>query len=143
MEEGGGRCSADGGERVEGKAGQGCCAACVASAWRPRGERALTLSGAARGNGAAQRGDRPGARAGLGRGERSAGRRGAWAGFGWRARKEAAARERRKPFFKFYFQEIFKYQFSNIILSKKMTSFENVPKIKNCLEFNPLIFLLL
>jgi len=35
-----------------------------------------------------------------------------------------------KHFFNFKFQEIFKYQFSNIILSKKMTSFENVPKIK-------------
>ena len=62
---------------------------------------------------------------------RGALRGGAWAGFGWRARREAAARERREPFFKYYFQGIFfKYQFSNIIFSKKMTSFENVPKIK-------------
>ena len=35
-----------------------------------------------------------------------------------------------KPFFKFYFQGISKYQFSNTLLSKKMTSFENGPKIK-------------
>ena len=58
-------------------------------------------------------------------------RRGAWAGFGWWARREAVARERREPFFKFYFQGIFKYQFSNTLSSKKMTSFENVPKIKD------------
>ena len=42
--------AADEGERVEGEAGQGCRAACVAGAWRPRGERALTRSGVARGN---------------------------------------------------------------------------------------------
>ena len=43
---------------------------------------------------------------------------------------------RRRPrkiemeFFSIYFQEIFKCHLSNIILSKKMTSFENVPKMK-------------
>ena len=44
------------GARVEGEAGRGCRAACVVGAWRPRGERRLTRSGAARGNrlGAAQ-----------------------------------------------------------------------------------------
>jgi len=47
-----------------------------------------------------------------------------WAG------NEAAAREMKEAFFNLYFQEIFKCQLSNIILSKKMTSFENVPKIK-------------
>ena len=37
-------------EHREGGADRGCRAACVAGAWRPRGERALTRSGAARGN---------------------------------------------------------------------------------------------
>ena len=32
-----------------------------------------------------------------------------WAGFGRGPRNEATARERRKAFFKLYFQEIFKY----------------------------------
>ena len=36
----------------------------------------------------------------------------------------------RKTLFHLYFQEIFKHQLSNIILSKKMISFENVPKMK-------------
>ena len=35
-------------EHREGEAGQGCHAACVVGAWRPRGERALTRSGPAR-----------------------------------------------------------------------------------------------
>ena len=53
-----------------------------------------------------------------------------WAGLrGW-AGKEAAARENRKTLFHLYFQELFKSQLSNLILSKKMTSFENVPKMK-------------
>ena len=57
---GGGRCSADGGERVEGEAGRGCRAACVAGAWRPRGERVLTPVGAlVRASGRRRRG-RPG-----------------------------------------------------------------------------------
>ena len=47
-----------------------------------------------------------------------------WAG------NEAAAHEMKEAFFNLYFQEIFKCQLSNIILSKKMTSFENVPKMK-------------
>ena len=53
-----------------------------------------------------------------------------WAGFGRRARSEAAAREGEKSFFQIYFQGIFKCHLSNIILSKKMTSFENEPKMK-------------
>ena len=53
-----------------------------------------------------------------------------WAGLrGW-AESEAAARENRKTLFHLYFQELFKGQLLNIILSKKMTSFENVPKMK-------------
>ena len=53
-----------------------------------------------------------------------------WAGLrGW-AESEAAARENRKILFHLYFQGIFKCYLSNIILSKKMTSFENVPKMK-------------
>ena len=53
-----------------------------------------------------------------------------WAGLrGW-AESEAAARENRKTLFHLYFQELFKSQLSNLILSKKMTSFENVPKMK-------------
>ena len=65
-----------------------------------------------------------------GAGERAAGAVAGRAGFG------RGPERRRRPvngenlFFNFYFQEIFKYQFSNIILSKKITSFENVPKIK-------------
>ena len=64
------------------------------------------------------------------RGAREAGAAAGRAGFGRGPRNKAAAREKRKAFFKLCFQEIFKYQFSNIILSKKMTSFENVPKMK-------------
>ena len=45
-------------------------------------------------------------------------------------RKRGGGPRRRKALFHLYFQEIFKCQLSNIILSKKMTSFENVPKIK-------------
>ena len=37
-----------------------------------------------------------------------------WAGFGRGPRNEAAAREKRKTFFKLCFQEIFKYQFFQI-----------------------------
>jgi len=52
--------SADEGERVEGEAGRGCRAACVAGAWRPRGERVLTPVGAlVRASGRRRRG-RPG-----------------------------------------------------------------------------------
>jgi len=77
------------------------------------------------------RGGRPARRwAGLGRGE-ARGAAGCWLGRlrPW-ARSEAAAREGEKALFDLYFQGIFKCQLSNIILSKKMTSFENVPKMK-------------
>ena len=43
---------------------------------------------------------------------------------------EAGGPRLRKALFHLYFQEIFKCQLSNIILSKKMTSFKNVPKMK-------------
>ena len=68
--------------------------------------------------------------AGLGRGE-ARGAAGCWLGRlrPW-ARSEAAAREGGKSLFHLYFQGIFKCHLSNIILSKKMTSFENVPKMK-------------
>ena len=46
------------------------------------------------------------------------------------ARSEAAAHEGGKSLFHLYFQGIFKCHLSIIILSKKMTSFENVPKMK-------------
>ena len=53
-----------------------------------------------------------------------------WAGLrGW-AESEAAAREGEKLFFIYIFKNFFKGQLLNIILSKKMTSFENVPKMK-------------
>ena len=56
------RCGAEEGARVEVEPGRGCRAAGVASAGRPRGERALTRSGhdAARQR-AGERGGRPGA----------------------------------------------------------------------------------
>ena len=114
---------AEEGARVEGEAGRGCHTACVAGAWRPHGEHRLTRSGAARGNrrGAAQasqragqRGGRPGERAGP---KRRCGRGvDCWAGFGWRARSEAAARERRETLFQILFSRnfqisVFKYPF--------------------------------
>ena len=77
------------------------------------------------------RGGRPARRwVGLGRGE-ARGAAGCWLGWlrPW-ARNEAAAREGEKALFPIYFQGIFKCHLSNIILSKKMTSFENVPKMK-------------
>ena len=91
----------------------------VAAAWRAspaHGRHAAVALWRWSGRGAAQRGGRPCARAGLGQGERSAGWHDAWAGFGWRARKEATARERRKHFSKFLFLinfqiSIFKYHF--------------------------------
>ena len=69
--------------------------------------------------------------AGLGWAERGEARAGGWLGRlrSW-ARSEATAREGGKSLFHLYFQGIFKCHLSNIILSKKMTSFENVPKIK-------------
>ena len=45
-------------------------------------------------------------------------------------RKRGGGPRLRKALFHFYFQELFKCQLSNIILSKEMTSFENGPKIK-------------
>jgi len=92
--------AADVGGRVGAAAGRGCRAACVASTRRPRGGRRLTRSGAWRGE---RRGAREkGQRAELGWAEaRWAGTGGAllraaslarWAGFGRRARNEAAAR---------------------------------------------------
>ena len=117
-------------------AGCGCRAPSVAGAWPTRGGRVLTRSGRGAGErrGAARLAGQT--RAGMGWAEakraalREAGAAAGRAGFDRGPRSEAAAREGRKENFKLYFQEIFKYQFSNIILSKKMTSFENVPKIK-------------
>jgi len=85
--------------------------------------------------------------AGLGRGERSAGwreqagarggptRAGGFAGTLGRLRQAGqkrggGPRRRKNPFPNKIFKEFFKYHLSNIILSKKMTSFENVPKMK-------------
>ena len=65
------RCGAEEGARVEVESGRGYRAAGVASAGRPRGERALTRSGARRGA-ARARGGRPGAALG-------------WAGLAMRA----------------------------------------------------------
>ena len=97
----------------------------------PRGGQALTRSGARRG--AARAGARRQARRGavLGWAERGEARAGASLGRlrPW-ARSEAAAREGGKSLFHLYFQGIFKCHRSNIILSKKMTSFENVPNMK-------------
>ena len=103
----------------------------VDGAWPPRGGRALPLvgRGAARQR-AGERGGRPGVALGWAKARRAAQREACWAGFGCGPRSGAATREIRKAFFKLCFQEIFKHQFSNIILSKKMTSFENVPKMK-------------
>jgi len=88
--------------------------------------------GAWRGDGRGAREKEPARWAGPRRGglERRGASLARWAGFGRRARSEAAAREGEKSFFQIYFQEIFKCHLSNIILSKKMTSFENVPKMK-------------
>jgi len=101
----------------------------VDGAWPPRGGRALPRSGARRGATASRRAEVGQRGAGLGRGE--ARHAGCWLGrLRPRARSEAAAREGEKSFFQIYFQGIFKCHLSNIILSKKMTSFENVPKMK-------------
>jgi len=86
-----------------------------------------------RARGAAWVGARRHARRGaaLGWAERGEARAGGWLGRlrPW-ARSEAAAREGEKVLFQIYFQGIFTCHLSNIILSKKMTSFENVPKMK-------------
>ena len=85
--------------------------------------------GAARQRAGARRQARRGAA--LGWAERGEARVGGWLGRlrSW-ARSEAAAREGEKVLFQIYFQGIFTCHLSNIILSKKMTSFENVPKMK-------------
>ena len=86
-----------------------------------------------RARGAARAGARRQARRGaaLGWAERGEARAGGWLGRlrPW-DRSEAAAREGEKVLFQIYFQGIFTCHLSNIILSKKMTSFENVPKMK-------------
>ena len=103
----------------------------VDGAWPPRGGRALSLVGTRRGTSAGGRARRQARRgAGLGQGEARGAARGLLGQLRPGAENEAAAREMRKAFFNLFFQEIFKYQLSNIILSKKMTSFENVPKMK-------------
>jgi len=110
-----------------------------AAAARGRGVRPPSTGGATRRaspdavGGVARRrarrtGEEPARWAGPRRGEARAG-----ASLGWLrpwARSEAAAREGGKSLFHLYFQGIFKCHLSNIILSKKMTSFENVPKMK-------------
>ena len=85
--------------------------------------------GAARQRAGARRQARRGAA--LGWAKRGEARTGGWLGRlrSW-ARSEAAAREGEKVLFQIYFQGIFTCHLSNIILSKKMTSFENVPKMK-------------
>ena len=114
--------AADVGGRVGAAAGRGCHAA---GAWRGE-RRGAWEKGPAHGG-------RPGLHGtGLGRAEarRAALQEARWVGFGRRARSEAAAREGEKVIFQIYFQGISKCPLSNIILSKKMTSFENVPKMK-------------
>jgi len=109
--------------------GRGCRAAGDAGTWSPRGESFLTRS-------------RRGAATGAARGRRSQRALG-WAEARWvgtargqagppvrLGRKRGGGPRRRKTLFHLYFQELFKSQLSNLILSKKMTSFENVPKMK-------------
>ena len=76
------------------------------------GGRALPRSERRAGTGAA-RAEAGQTRAGLGWAEakRAALQEARWVGFGRGPRNEAAAREKRKTFFKLCFQEIFKYQF--------------------------------
>ena len=69
-------------------------------AWRPRGGRRLTRSGAWCGDGRGAREKEPARGAGLGRGEVGwRGRRAAAGGFGRGPGSEAAAREREKKYF--------------------------------------------
>ena len=126
------RCGAEEGARVEVEPGRGCRAAGVASAGRPRGERALTRSGH---DAARQRAGERARRQASALGRAGARRAGAARGFTGPASavgRETRRRPRKKEMkiFNLYFQDIFKCQLSNIILSKKMTSFENVPKMK-------------
>ena len=115
-----------------------------AAAARGRGVRPPSTGGATRraspdavGRAARRGAARAGARRQAGRGavlgwaERGKAPAGGWLGRlrPW-ARSEAAAREGEKVLFQIYFQGIFTCHLSNIILSKKMTSFENVPKMK-------------
>jgi len=133
------RASAGEGGRVGAVSGRGCRAAGDAGAESPRGGIPLPRS---------RRGAATGARV------RASGRKSRRAGLGWgavgrrgRSVRRAGGRlagpasaggpeARRRPrkiemeFFSIYFHEIFKCHLSNIILSKKMTSFENVPKMK-------------
>ena len=105
------RCSAGVGTHVEGEADRLRRAVGVAGAWPPRGGRALPRSERQAGTGTTQRWVGQ-THAGLGWAEArwaGAGTGVRWADFGRGPRNEAAARERRKAFFKLYFQEIFKY----------------------------------
>ena len=100
---------ADEGGRVGADAGRLRRVAGVADAWPPRGGRVLSRSERRAGTGAAQRWAGQ-TRAGLGWAEARWAGTGAgvrWAGFGRGPRNKVAARERRKAFFKLYFQEIF------------------------------------
>ena len=98
------RCGAKEGTRVEVEPGRGCRAAGVASAGRPRGERALTRSGhdAARQR-AGERGGRPGAALGWRGARRWRGRlAGPASAGGPEARRRPAKTE--NIFFNFHFQ---------------------------------------
>jgi len=116
---------------VEGEADRLRRAAGVADAWPPRGGRALALDETASGNGHGATRSR--SDTALGWAEREAHKRRALLQAGPASavgRKRGGGPRMRKILFHLYFQEIFKCQLSNIILSKKMTSFENVPKMK-------------
>ena len=89
--------------------------------------------GARRGDGRGAKEKEPARWAGPRRGglERRGGFAGALGRLRQAGQKRGGGPRRRKIlFFQIYFQEIFKCLLSNIILNKKMTSFENVPKIK-------------
>ena len=118
--------SAGEGGRVGAGSGRGC-RRMVAT--RRASSAAVGTRGAARQRVGVRRQARRGAA--LGWAERGEARAGGWLGRlrSW-ARSEATAREGGKSLFHLYFQGIFKCHLSNIILSKKMTSFENVPKMK-------------
>ena len=145
----GGGCVAGAAEReAEGGAGNampgelcGSLSSARAAAARGRGVRPPSMGGATRrasldavGGVAWRRARRAGEGASaLGRAEARRGEAHAGASLGrlrpW-ARSEAAAREGGKSLFHLYFQGIFKCHLSNIIFSKKMTSFENSPRMK-------------
>jgi len=101
------RCGAEEGARVEVEPGRGCRAAGVASAGRPRGERALTRSGHDAARRGQARGGRPGAaRCWAGPSEARRARRGRLAGpasaGGPEARRRPAKTE--NILFNFHFQ---------------------------------------